>query len=150
MPMLDHAAAQIGAAPERSGGLHGDELVATEREALLPRAGQIVEAVPQRVGLAVELEGSVIGHDAVFGELRGHEKGVDLVTRRVGTARDRRIEPPPQVQQPARGRVLLQHRGTGLPAPPGVDRDELVVAEHGVAREEVGGLDLPASAHTGI
>jgi len=79
----------------------------------------------------VELERRVTGDDGVVRELRGKQNGIDRVARRIAAARHGCMEPPPQVQQPARRDVLLDHRGAGLPAPasaPRAGRHELLVA----------------------
>jgi hypothetical protein len=100
----------------------------------------------------VELERRVVRHDAVRGELSGHLVGIDGVALGVGTTRHGRVQAAPQVQQPAGGHVLLQHRSGGLPAPAatrGVGRCEIVETEHRVAVEVVGGLHLLICHHSG-
>jgi hypothetical protein len=70
-------AARSGRTRSAAAACNRDELQVTEREAPLSRAGEVVEAAPEGVRLAVELERRVIGHDGIVRELRGHEVWID-------------------------------------------------------------------------
>ncbi len=103
----------------------------------MPR--EVGEPAGDRVGLAVELERRVIGHDRVIRGLRRDEVRIRLERLRIDAGQHGRIQAPMDAEQPTARDMLgkdVVRRLTASTAAPRVRQGELAVRENGMLVEE--------------